>query len=179
MFDFFKKESEAAVKRDREMGAETILKTRESLKIHKSKGNQLMSIVSIFFFSLFVMTSLQSCDKAKALDGTTWNGECDFVDPDDDDITYKGTVTISFVGDNADIVAKLKGKDAYDGYTWTFTEKGTASYTYEKKTITLRVKWKDDDMDYLDDGKWTGTVDTKAGTMKLKNVFGEAVTFKK
>ena len=111
------------------------------------------------------------------MDGTNWEGDCDFVAPYDNEVKFSGTISISFAGDAADIVAKFKVKDIYLDDTWNETYKGTATYTLDKKNINIKVKWKDDGVDNIDDGKWTGTIDKT--TMTLRNVFGETVNFKK
>jgi len=133
---------------------------------------------TILALVLFTLLSLQSCDKAKQLEGTTWEGDCDFT-VDRWDEKYDGTITISFAADDADVVAKFKVKDTYYGDTYTENHKATATYTCEKDVVTLRIKWKTGEsfIDDIDDGKWSGTFDKT--TMTLKNVFGETVRFKK
>ena len=184
MFNFFSKQETAIVNRDNGVVADSTIKTRANLKSHTSRGYQMMSIFTIFIFSLFVMITLQSCDKAKALDGTTWDGNGSFSYTEYGCSSKgDGTISISLTAGSADVSAKFKVKDC-DSDTWNETYKGSGTYTYDKGNITLNIKWKENEdaypeIDDIDNGKWTGTVDTKAGTMNLKNVFGESVTFKK
>ena len=138
-------------------------------------------IMSILALVLFTITSLSSCDKAKGLEGTTWEGDFDFMfvtDDGDGRYQFDGTITLDFTADEADVIAKFKMRDMDDGYTENLTFKGRAKYTYESDKITLKVNWKNEEAYvYGDEGKWTGTVDKT--TMTLKNVFGETVKFKK
>jgi len=140
----------------------------------------------ILSFVLLTLIGFYACDKKPdeiKLDGTAWEGDCDFmfVTPDGEGkYQFDGTITIDFAKDDADVVAKFKLKDMYYGDTENVTFKGTAKYTYESEgdKITVRVNWKGEEpYIYGDDGKWTGTVDQT--TMTLKNVFGETVKFKK
>jgi len=131
-----------------------------------------IKLTTILAFCFFALIGLNSCDKAGKLDGTNWEGECEFKAHDE---KWNGTISISFSKDDADIVAKFKVKSYWSDYTETY--KGTATYNCEKDKITLKIKWKEDRIDDIDDGKWSGTFDKT--TMTLKNVFGETVKFKK
>ena len=147
---------------------------------------------AIILVSLFVLTSLQSCDKAKQFEGTTWKSNTfetvkilQNIDIDDDGdpiivrdtVNFKLIVTISFSKENADVVANLSYTHPFLGYV-NGNEKGTASYSYKKKDMSVNVRWnRPTAMDILDQGMWKGTADKT--TMTLKNVFDETVTFTK
>ena len=176
MYHLLSKEA-ASANSCRAMETRDHTKNGVSPKDQMSRGNQLKIFFVIFLCSIFVLTTFNSCDKSKKMDGTNWEGDCDFVDSYDGE-KYSGTISISFAGDEADIVAKFKIKDIYYGDSWNEIYKGTATYTLDKKDINIKIKWKEDyDIDYLDDGRWRGTIDKT--TMTLKNVFGETVKFKK
>jgi len=165
----------------------------------------MMKKILVMALSLFVLLSFNSCDKAKQLEGTSWDGKIELKFSDSDEyegtsyrweIVEKGDISISFAGDDADIVVKMKGTiqswsrywdyywgewvEDYDTESFIETYKGTATYSCEKDKITFSsIKWKDDLDELLDDldGKWSGTFD--GTTMTLKNVFGETVKFTK
>jgi hypothetical protein len=148
-------------------------------------------ILAILAFVLFTLIGFYSCDKKPdeikvELNGTEWEGEVEFgKGPSNEPYTYKGNISISFASDDADIVVKMKITHTYwdswnyqwitDSYTETY--KGTATYSCEEDKVTLKIKWKNDDVDDIDDGKWSGTFDQTK--MTLKNVFGETVKFTK
>ena len=127
-----------------------------------------VQLAVILVFGLFAVATLPSCDKASRFNGTTWEG--DYEDSDQN----KGTIELAFSESSVDITNKFKNQS---------TEKATASYTYEKKTMSFgALKFKGSDADFLEDyydgGKWTGTVDKDV--MTLRNVLkGETVKFKK
>ena len=144
-----------------------------------SRRNQLKGFVVILIG--FTLTIFQSCDKAKELDGTSWEGEFHFYDNDyEDSYDYDVTINISFTEDNVDIVAKLKsiefGNENY---------KASGTFRCERKNITIDIKrWWGGRMpehnDWVEDvggRKWSGTFNEK--TMTLRNVFRETVILKK
>ena len=175
--------SEAAANKSRAMETETI-KNGAIPKSLTSRGNQFKVFAVVFICSLFALSTLNSCDKTKKFDGTTWEGDGEkIINAYGSKYTYKGPITISFSsGGNADIKASLK--DSKDGDKVNC--KGSATYTYDGKNMSIRVKWKSltaeqfDEEDLLkkfDEETWNGTVDKT--TMTLKNVFEENVTFSK
>jgi hypothetical protein len=131
------------------------------------------TVVSILFLGFFTLTILNSCDKTKKFDGSTWTG--DYSSTLDGD-KVSSTITLSFNGDQVTISGKIK----YSGYGGdTEPVKATGNYTYEKKKMSINVTWKSDSewMEYYDEGRWTGSVDKT--TMTLNNVIGETVKFTK
>jgi hypothetical protein len=129
----------------------------------------LKSKLWAMIFCLIASASFNSCDKAKQLEGTTWEGDCDFYSNYYG--RHDGTVSIYFTTTDADIRADFKN----DGDKVIC--KGTANYSCDKDQISIRIRWKDDWIDDIDDGRWTGKVEKN--TMTLRNVFGETVRFKK
>ena len=137
-------------------------------------------------FSLFALTSLQSCNKEKQFEGTTWESSSfdvseTFFDPWSEDlvtVNYKMTVTVSFNKNNdADIIVKASYVHWITELPTVTIVKGTASYTYKKDEMSINVKWNAESMYALDGGNWKGTV---SGTsMALKNVFNQNLTFTK
>jgi hypothetical protein len=138
----------------------------------------------ILFFSFFMLTILNSCDKTKKFDGTTWVGDYTGTvyggEYGDIKVDIKGKITLSFTGNEVDIKAKVKETYVYQYQTYTDEEtyKATGRYKYEKKKMTITLSDDDDwfESEY-DDGKWTGTVEKKE--MTLSGVIGERVTFTK
>ncbi len=132
---------------------------------------------------------MQSCSKAKQLEGSTWSGNCDIIL--DQMLTFSGPVTLSFTADkNVAVIAILSDP----GYG-TLTARGMASFSSVGKKIFLDVKWatithENTGEYYLDDykwwnqkledidtGKWSGTMNKTS--MTLESVFGKTVTFNK
>jgi hypothetical protein len=117
-------------------------------------------LIIILIFSLLVV-GLTSCDKAKQLDGTTWEGGTKI------DLTNL-KVSIEFEYGEATIYGKASG---YLNRTF----KGVATYSCKKNDITLDIRWLDNWVNSYDEGIWKGTI--KGKTMILRNVYGETVEF--
>ena len=141
---------------------------------------------AIILVSLFVLTSLQSCDKAKQFEGTTWKSssfktsENVLIDPLDEEwvtVNYTIIVTISFNKDDADISAEASFINPSTNLPDKSLVKGTAKWTYNKKDMSVNARWNTSSVYNLDKGNWTGTADKT--TMTLKDVFGETVKFTK
>ena len=137
-------------------------------------------------FSLFALTSLQSCNKEKQFEGTSWESSSfnisetyfDFWLEELVTVNYKMTVNVSFNKNNdADIIVKLSYIDPRTELPANNVITGRATYSYEKKEMVINVKWTAENMYSIDGGHWTGTV---SGTsMALKNVFNQNLTFTK
>ncbi|MDR0605267.1 MAG: hypothetical protein LBG80_13270 [Bacteroidales bacterium] len=122
----------------------------------------------IMFIGFFTVTVLNSCDKTKQFDDTTWVGKYDGDEGE-------GEIILSFSGDQVKAALKIEEGGGLPPHRY---ESNLVTYTYEKKKMRFTPKWKDDDLDdEYDDDAWSGTVDKTS--MKLNNVLGESVTFKK
>jgi len=132
---------------------------------------------------LLVMVAT-SCNKPSKLEGTKWEGDWvkvgeyyNSVKQKLDTVEINVTLTISFSTKDAYASARVLTVD-YSGKPATLFRSETAhDYTYEKGKVSLEIEWKDVLMKSLDDGKWTGTAEKKA--MTLKNASGRTVTFTK
>ena len=155
-----------------------------SPKDHTSRGNNLnlcnmkrtcfkVQLAVILVCGLFAVATLSSCDKAKQLKNTTWEG-----DYEKDDDNEQGTIELSFSDSEVDITMKIGAGTVSQATTY----RATASFTCEKKDISFgALKWKGtstlENKDN-DSGKWKGTLDKDVIT--LKNVLkGMTVKFKK
>jgi hypothetical protein len=120
------------------------------------------------------LTFLNSCEKETKteettweIDGTTWEGEYDGIFGDDHG---EAVITLSFIGDQVKINAKLKWNGDPE------TVKLTGHYTYQKEKITIYVSWENDYewIGVYDDGVWKGTVEKNTMTI---GILGKFVTF--
>jgi hypothetical protein len=143
--------------------------------------------VIVLIFSLLVMLGLHSCNKPPQLESTTWEGnakpdmEITYVlDNDTVNIDLDITLTIDFNVKDAYITARVSNTSSKPSLIPSSTQyyKGTAmGYVYEEGKISMDVKWNNERLNTMDDGKWTGEVEKK--TMTFNNVFGQMVTFTK
>ena len=136
----------------------------------------------ILVISLLVFTCFYSCDKTKQLEGTTWEGNCQFDDPYDKYVHYNGRITLCFAGNQTDVTAIFEASDdSYkDDGTWKVNYKGSANYTFENRNITIKINWKGHSTeweDYIDKGKWMGKANKTE--MTLNDVFNQTIVFKK
>ena len=147
--------------------------------------NSKATVAIILVISLFVLTNLQSCDKAKQFEGTTWESSSfkvseELYNPWEDEfitVEYTITVTISFNKDDANVVARASFIDPNTDFPTNSTVIGTAKYTYKKKDMSVNVTWNVASVYGIDNGNWKGTVNNT--TMTLNNVFNQTVTFTK
>jgi hypothetical protein len=169
------------------------------------KVNYQTILLSVVIISLIAVICVCFCKKnefktkplSKIINSSTWVGQSFFTVPDTEtisDASYRGSVRISFMHNEASISTEFIYTYSYPDSTWNYSNdtwryflntggyqsilcKGKATYTCEGNDITIKIKWDSELAEKFGGNEWTGIYSENSGSMGLKNVFGDIVTF--